>query len=85
MMMGNWLHRIETRAPSIKEERFVLVRERLADTLAALGTGLDDSRFLQEIVIMADKLDVSEELTRSMPIWNACAISLKSGPTPDAP
>lgn len=64
MMMGNWLHRIETRAPSIKEERFVLVRERLADTLAALGTGLDDSRFLQEMVIMADKLDVSEEITR---------------------
>ncbi len=63
-LMREWLDRIEARAPAIKEERFTQVRERLGEALAALGTELDEGRFLQEMVIMADKLDVSEELTR---------------------
>lgn len=63
-LMKKWLGRIEERAPAIKEERFAQVRERLGEVLAFLGTDLDEGRFLQEMVIMADKLDVSEEITR---------------------
>ena len=64
LRMEEWLARIEERAPAIKDERQQQVRERLNDNLQALGAELDESRFLQEIVILCDKLDLSEELTR---------------------
>ena len=73
-----------TRPPRFKEERFAVLRERLSEALAAVNGELEEGRFLQEMVVLSDKLDVSEELSpASMPIWNAYAISLKSGPTPD--
>ncbi len=64
LRMEEWLRSIRARAPEIKEERFVQVRERLAEVLERHGQELDEGRFLQEIVLLADKLDVSEELTR---------------------
>ncbi|MCL1986218.1 MAG: YicC family protein [Betaproteobacteria bacterium] len=64
LRMEEWLARIEERAPAVKEERWRQVRERLNESLQALDMELDESRFLQEIVILCDKLDVSEELTR---------------------
>ena len=62
--MAAWVSAIEERAPEIKAARFEQVRERLASMLAEMGSDLDENRFLQEMVIMADKLDVSEEITR---------------------
>ncbi|WP_027188586.1 YicC/YloC family endoribonuclease [Desulfovibrio cuneatus] len=62
--MEEWAQRIEARAPAIKEERFALVRDRVGDILASLGQELDEGRFLQEVVLLADKMDVTEELTR---------------------
>ncbi|MDR2892540.1 MAG: YicC family protein [Deltaproteobacteria bacterium] len=71
--MRDWVETLEERGPQIKEERFEALRARLAEALetqsAALGVSgsgslLDEGRFLQEITILADKLDVSEELTR---------------------
>ena len=62
--MEEWVARIHERAPDIKEERFATVRERLSELLERCGQDLDESRFLQEIALMADRLDVSEELTR---------------------
>lgn len=62
--IAEWVAAIEERAPVIKIARFEQVRERLADMLNNLGRNLDEDRFLQEMVIMADKLDVTEELTR---------------------
>lgn len=59
-----WIGSIASSAPFIKESRFTTVRERLNETLAKLDQELDDARFLQEIILIADKLDVSEELTR---------------------
>lgn len=59
-----WVERIRERAPEVKEERFILVRERVAELLERHGQELDENRFLQEITLLADKLDVSEELTR---------------------
>lgn len=64
LRMDGWVERIRERAPQIKEERFNTVQERLAELLERVGQELDENRFLQEIAIMADKLDVSEELTR---------------------
>ena len=64
LRMEEWLSWIRDRAPSVKEERFAAARERLAEVLEQHGQELEESRFLQEIAIMADKLDVSEEITR---------------------
>lgn len=64
LRMEEWVQRIHERAPSIKEERFSQVRERLGEALERQGAELDENRFLQEIVLLADRLDVSEELTR---------------------
>ena len=64
LRMGEWLSLIEEQAPRIKEERFESLRERLNEVLEQYGQGLDEGRFLQEITLLADKLDVSEEAAR---------------------
>lgn len=43
------------------EER---LRRRLEDMLSALGKTVDEDRILQEVAIMADKTDISEEIVR---------------------
>ncbi len=62
--MAEWISAIEERAPEVKAARFEQVRERLTDMLNSLGGELEENRFLQEVVILADKLDVTEELIR---------------------
>lgn len=64
LRMEEWTGLIAERAPAIKEERANMLRERLGEALAQNGQELEESRFLQEVVILADRLDVSEELTR---------------------
>lgn len=64
LRMEEWIERIRERAPDIKEERFESVRERLNEVLERHGQELEEGRFLQEVTLLADKLDVSEELTR---------------------
>lgn len=60
--LEEWTNEILVQAPEIREERLRTMRERLESFLN--GAELDEQRFLQEIVIHTDKLDVSEELTR---------------------
>lgn len=64
LRMEAWASLLAERAPAITEERAEALRERLADALAQCGQEPDDNRLLQEIAILADRLDVSEELTR---------------------
>lgn len=64
LRMEEWAEVFMERAPDVKEERVALLRERLEEALAGNSLELDESRFLQEIVILTDKIDVSEELTR---------------------
>ena len=40
------------------------IRERMAERVAALATPVDPERLEQEVVLLAQKLDVSEELDR---------------------
>ena len=51
-------------APAIKQERIARARERIGEVLGSMGVQLDESRMLQEIVCLSDRLDVSEELAR---------------------
>lgn len=62
--MEEWLSLVEEQAPQIKEERFIIVRDRLQEILESHGQVLDEGRYLQEIALLADRLDVSEEITR---------------------
>ena len=64
LRMEEWTGLIAERAPNIKEERANALRERLSEALSQNGQELEEGRFLQESVILADRLDVSEELTR---------------------
>ncbi|MDR3319782.1 MAG: YicC family protein [Desulfovibrio sp.] len=60
--MEDWTSVLAERAPEIREERAEALRERIDEALAPEEA--DENRFLQEIVILADRLDISEELTR---------------------
>lgn len=64
LRMEEWTGIIEKRAPDVKEERIRVVRDRLTEILAQQESELDEGCFLQEVVILADKVDVSEELIR---------------------
>lgn len=79
LRMEEWSNAIEERAPGIKEERFNVIRERISQALTEQGGDLDENRFLQEITILADKLDVSEELTRLKAHLDRLRELLKSG------
>lgn len=62
--MREWTAALSQAAPAVKEERIQALRDRLAAMLEDGEFGLSEDRFLQEVVILADRLDVSEELTR---------------------
>ncbi|MDR2160709.1 MAG: YicC family protein [Desulfovibrio sp.] len=64
LRLEEWTRRIEERAPDVKEERFAAARERLEEILEACGRIPEEGRFLQEMALLSDKLDISEELTR---------------------
>ncbi len=64
LRMEAWADIIEERIPDIKEERMLLLRDRVSDILSQHDVELDEGRFLQEITLLGDKLDVSEEVTR---------------------
>jgi uncharacterized protein (TIGR00255 family) len=56
------LARIETRAPVRLKEHHERVKRTVADLIGAAGA--DPQRVAQEVAILADKLDVAEELDR---------------------
>lgn len=63
------LDRLEEMAAAVGErapERLVRERDRLRDAVARLldGRAPDESRLAQEIALLADKLDITEELVR---------------------
>ena len=47
-----------------RDKAFENTRGRITEMLDSLGGNLEESRFMQEIVIMTDKWDVSEEIAR---------------------
>lgn len=71
--------RIAERAP----ERLVEQRERLRQAVQELAGGvtLDDQRLAQEIAILADRLDVSEEIARFRSHFDAFRTALKNPPS----
>ncbi len=64
LRMEQWAQIIEERVPDIKATRINTVRERVSEILSTQDIELDEQRFLQEIVLLADKVDVTEESIR---------------------
>lgn len=60
--LARLIERVAERAPAVVSEYAVRLRERLAQLLG--GSGVDETRFVQEVAIMADRSDVTEELVR---------------------
>ena len=55
---------IALRAPAIVEEYREKLRERCRDILAEVNAAPDEGRLLQEVAIMADRTNITEELVR---------------------
>lgn len=62
--MEEWTEKLAAFAPAIKAERAAALRARVDELLAPGGLTLEEPRFLQEVALLMDRLDVSEELTR---------------------
>jgi uncharacterized protein (TIGR00255 family) len=62
--LKGWHQDIKRLAPKVKEEKFQALRQRLGAVLEKLGVEHSEERILQEVAVMSDKLDVTEELTR---------------------
>ena len=71
--------RIAARAP----ERLIEQRDRLRQAVQELASGvaLDDQRLAQEIAVLADRLDVSEEVSRFKSHLDAFRATLKNAPS----
>lgn len=62
--LGQWILQLEEQTQGLAEERFQVLRERVARLLAPEEAEVDEQRLLQELAVLADRLDVSEEITR---------------------
>jgi uncharacterized protein (TIGR00255 family) len=62
--LSGWRDAIEAAAPAVKAEKLEQLAARIALVLEKAGIEPAQDRLLQETAILADKLDVSEELTR---------------------
>lgn len=63
----------------ISQKSFEDYRERISKTVERLGYDVDPARLAQELVIQADKWDISEELTRSQSHSSQFASLLEKG------
>lgn len=62
--LAGLLEEIRTLAQATATDRFALLQERIGRLLAETGIQAEPERMLQELAIISDRIDVSEELTR---------------------
>jgi uncharacterized protein (TIGR00255 family) len=58
------LQSIESLVEDNVETRFQVVQERMESLLVKFSVEVDETRMLQELALISDRMDVSEELTR---------------------
>jgi uncharacterized protein (TIGR00255 family) len=79
--MGSRLDRLESLASAVADQapiRVVRERDRLRQSVAQLldGRTMDEQRVAQEIALLADRLDITEELVRFRTHVAACRSAL---------
>ncbi|KUG29242.1 protein yicc [hydrocarbon metagenome] len=62
--MDAWCEELARLAPGVKQERTDALLARIRTAMEKAGAEASEERLLQETAILADRLDVSEELTR---------------------
>ncbi|EFL51013.1 protein of unknown function DUF1732 [Solidesulfovibrio fructosivorans JJ]] len=62
--LKSWRDAIDALTPTVKAEKLDQLVERITTVLEKAGVEPTQDRLLQETAILADKLDVSEEMTR---------------------
>ena len=60
--VAEWTSQLGARAPQVVSEYQLKIKARLEQLLA--GNELDEARLLQEVALMADRCDITEELVR---------------------
>ena len=63
-VLRSHLDAVETRAPALAEEYRAKLHARTADLLAAAGADVSPADLTREVILYADKADLTEELTR---------------------
>lgn len=61
-LIAGYLEQLKNELPGIMERHYARVKEKINDLLGELG--LDEARFSQEAAILAERSDVTEEITR---------------------
>lgn len=56
--------KVGERIPAVLEEKRQALKQRIGEILAQAGALYSEERMLQEVAVLTDRLDVSEELTR---------------------
>jgi len=62
--MQKWLSELEKESQGRVEEKFEQFKSRIKNLYPEVASETDNDRLWQELAILADKLDISEELTR---------------------
>jgi len=62
--MRGWLQELMDRIPQVKREKAEALETRIKNVIEEYAVELDDARLIQEIAVLSDRLDVSEELVR---------------------
>ncbi len=62
--LEHWVQQLGGQTQGLADDRFQVLRERVTKLLSSEGADLDEQRLLQELAVLADRLDVSEEITR---------------------
>lgn len=62
--MQSWTESLRDIAPKVKAQKIQLLQERVAQAMAQNNIALDENRLAQEFVLLADKVDVTEEIVR---------------------
>lgn len=62
--VGQWVQSIAERVPSLPQQRFALLKQRAAALLEDQPQGVSPERLHQELALLTDRIDVSEEVTR---------------------
>lgn len=62
--LDGWLRALKERTPRVKNEKAEALESRIRTFIEEHSIELDESRLIQEIAFLSDRLDVSEELVR---------------------
>ncbi len=62
--MQGWLDELKVLVPTVKKDKTDALADRIKTALENVGMQASEERVLQEVAILSDRLDITEELTR---------------------